>query len=71
MKKWIVTGIVVVASICSTALPAYANVVRANGATSGKPIASVSNTGSAQAVASRSITGTTSKITNDGYHEIW
>ena len=54
-----------------SAVPAFANTVRANGATSGRPVAAYSNPGSSQGQVSRSSSGTYHKTTSDGYRMFW
>lgn len=68
MKKYIAMGVCAITIAMSTAIPAFANVVRSDG---GRPIAAYSNTGSAQGQASRSSVGSTHKATSDGYRMFW
>lgn len=65
---------VTIASLLLTALaaaPAFASTVRANGATSGRPVAAYSNPGSVQGQVHRSSSGTYHKTTSDGYRMFW
>ncbi len=65
---------VTIASLLLTALaaaPAFASTVRANDATSGRPIAAYSNPGSIQGQTHRSGSGAYHKATSDGYRWFW
>ncbi len=70
MKRLILSSATVATFLFSAASPAFANVIRADSQTTGKPVAVQSNTGSAQALANRSATGTTNKFKHDGTRPI-
>lgn len=68
MKRMLIVLLSVAAMVAASA-PSYADVVTSGGP--GKPIYSVSNTGSSTAATERSSTGTAMKTTNDRVEFIW
>lgn len=71
MKKFLLSSMTIAALLCVSTAPAWADVVRPAGQTTGAPSASESNSGSVQGQANRSTTGTTNKLTHDGLKEIY
>ncbi|MCL6547342.1 MAG: hypothetical protein K6T30_00360 [Alicyclobacillus sp.] len=71
MHKWLVSCLSVAALFATSTTFAFANVIRSDGQTTGKPAAVQSNPGSLQGQAARSATGTSNKMTHDGLREIW
>lgn len=71
MKKLLISGVTVATVVCTCIMPAWADVIRPIGQTTGTPAAAESNTGSAQGLSNRSETGTNNKFTHDGLKEIW
>ncbi|WP_026961023.1 hypothetical protein [Alicyclobacillus herbarius] len=67
MKKLLVTSITAAAILGASIAPAFADVIRTSGSTTGQPVAAVSNPGSTQGQANRSDTGTVNKFTHDGF----
>lgn len=66
MMKRVICAVFASSIMVSTAVvPTFANVLRTG--STGQPYAAESNTGSTQGIANRSATGTTSKITHDGF----
>ena len=71
MKRFATVTLASLLLAAFSAVPAFANTVRAGGATSGRPVAAYSNPGSSQGQVSRSSTGTHHKTTSDGYRMFW
>jgi hypothetical protein len=65
MKRLVVSAFAVLATLGTSAVPAFADVLR-DGST-GQPYAVVSNPGSTQGQLHRSDTGTYNKFTHDGF----
>ncbi|OPG17370.1 hypothetical protein [Ferroacidibacillus organovorans] len=66
MKKLVISLSTIAVAVALNVAPAFANVIHSSGST-GKPTAMGSNAGSAQGQSHRSATGTTSKMTHDGW----
>ncbi|MCL6636455.1 MAG: hypothetical protein K6T26_00790 [Alicyclobacillus sp.] len=71
MKRMFLTSVTAATLLLSSVTPAFADVIRAGGQTTGQPVAAQSNPGSAQGQANRSATGTSNKLTHDGTVPIW